>query len=324
MWFSSKSTGQGRHAKGTLRFLRKGLPKRREGRPVTQKREYSISADILFLWVLLMGTLVYIGFFSTFFLIGEPRIAGTNLISEVTLRESVENQITGKYLGIFPKRSFFLVRPRVLEERLRLEYPLLASVDTVRIFPDGIRVTVVERTKILLWCSGDQCYLIDEEGRAHDGSRALSSENMPYVIFVTDMSGKAVVSGDRIFDGQYGAFVVRMSEMFPEQLGLMIASRYSTDSRFASELRVKTDEGWEAYFGTDIPIESSLSALTLLLDKELPKEKRATLAYIDLRAENRIYYAFRDGEDGESQSVDPSPNPAAEKKIDTESKKKKK
>ncbi|MFZ2299568.1 MAG: FtsQ-type POTRA domain-containing protein [Candidatus Moraniibacteriota bacterium] len=322
MWFSSKHDGQGRHAKGTLRFLRKGLPKRREGRPATKKRDHDVSADILFLWVLLAGTLVYIGFFSTFFLIGEPRIMGVSKIPEQMLLASVEQQLSGKYLGIVPKRGFFTVRPRAIEERLRLEYPLLASLDVTRIFPDGMRITAVERTKILLWCSGDQCSLIDEEGRAHDGSRALSPENMPHVLLVTDMSGKPVTLGDKVLDRQYGAFVIRMSELFPERLGLAIESRYMTDSRFADEVRVKTQEGWEAYFGTDIPIGSSLDALALLLDKELPKEKRAMLAYIDLRAENRLYYAFREASGSETGAVISSDASVPEKKADEPKKKK--
>lgn len=298
MWFSSKQDGRKRRAKGAMKFLRKGLLKRRTERTVIHQYGWRISADFFFLWVLFSGTLIYLAFFSAFFLIGEPRITGISAVPEQAIRESVEQQMAGKHLGIIPKNGFFVVWPHVLEERLRLEYPLLASAEVTRVFPDGMRVAVTEREKIILWCSAGRCLLIDEAGIAHENSQVMLSENMPYVLFIDDMSAAPIVIGKPILDPGYGEFAVRMSGAFPERLGVAIEPRYATSSRFADELRVKTAEGWEAYFGTDIPIESSLRTLKLLFEKELPQDKRAKLAYIDLRTENRAYYAFRGEEDG--------------------------
>jgi hypothetical protein len=195
---------------------------------------------------------------------------------------------------------------------------------------------VTETKKIILWCSGGfvqnapkqtlrtRIVFIDEEGKAQDSGRALLSENIPYVVFITDRSGTSAARGEKVFDPSYGAFVVRINEMFPEQLGIELEPQYATVSRFANEVRVRTSEGWEAYVSTEIPIDSSLNALKLLFEKELPQELRAKLAYIDLRVENRVYYAFREGEDAENPSDVSSPVPAEEKKTETESKKKKK
>lgn len=338
MWFVSKHTQKKRPEQGRPRFLRKGLMMRREGRTIVgQDKRVHIHTGVFLLWLLLFATLFYIAFFSMFFLVGVPQITGMSEVSEETLRGSVETELSGKYASIFSKRDFFLVQPRVLEERLLREYPLLAAVSVTRIFPDGIRIEVTERKKIILWCSGEpvqnteemtpadgRCFLIDEEGKAQESSRALLPENIPYVIFITDMSGKAVVSGEKVFDSSYGTFVVRVNEQFPEQLGFSLEPRYTTVSRFANELRAKTSEGWEVYVSSEVSVDSSLNALKLLFEKELPQEKRAKLAYIDLRAENRVYYAFREGAGTENPS-DVSPSGVAEeKKTEIESKKKKK
>lgn len=303
-----------------MHFIRKGLPVERRHRTVAKKDEWRIGAGTLFLWLLFAGTLFYTAFFSTFFLVGEPRITGMSEVSEATLREFTDTQLSKKYFWIFSRHNFFLVRPRDLEERLRLEYPLLASVFVRRVFPVDLSIEVTERKKIILWYSGDECYLIDEEGVAHNSRQALLPENMKYALSITDTSRRPVVSGEKVFDASYGAFVIQMSELFPEQLGLTLEPRSTTTSRFASELRVKTDEGWEAYFGTDIKIESSLNVLKLLFEKALPKEERAKLAYIDLRAENRAYYAFRAGEAPTAVS---SPVVVEVKKIDASTKKEK-
>lgn len=323
MWFLSKHTTQKRHHKSERHFLRRGLLQRRKKRTLgEQKKNHHWPVGVFLLWLLFFATLFYTAFFSVFFLIGEVRIIGTSAVSEATIQGFVEQQLNEKYFNLFPRRNFFLARPYTLEKVLLDEYPLLSSASVTRVFPDSMRISVTERNKIILWCSQEQCFLVDEEGMAQDGERALLPENISHAIFITDMSGKPAAIGEKVFDSGYGMFVVDLSEMFTEQLGIALAPRLTTVSRFANEVRVKTSEGWEVYFGTDVPLQSSLNALKLLFEKELPKELRAKLAYIDLRTENRAYYAFRTEENTENKDAVVSPVP--EEKKSTESKKKKK
>jgi cell division septal protein FtsQ len=327
MWFSSKSPKQKSQRKETSRFLRKGLSRRYEARSVTVKSEGSrIPFSVIVLWSLVLITLFYLAFFSIFFRIGEPRLVGMDKVPREAVREFVEREITGTYLGIFPKRDFFLVRPLRLEEQLRQEYPLFAAVRVTRIFPDDISIDVTERKKNILWCAGESCYLIDEKGEAMENERALLPENIAHSLFVTDTSGKAVTAGERVFDPSYGAFVIRLNESFSTELNITLDPHMTTVSRFANEVRVKTNEGWEAYVSTDVPLESSVNALRLLFEKKLPGEMRAKLAYIDLRAENRVYYALRESERPEGENTDAATTSVSpeEQKIDSESKKKKK
>ena len=327
MWFSSKSPKQKSQRKETSRFLRKGLSRRYEARSVTVKSEGSrIPFSVIVLWSLVLITLFYLAFFSIFFRIGEPRLVGMDKVPREAVREFVEREITGTYLGIFPKRNFFLVHPLRLEEQLLQEYPLFAAVRVVRIFPDSISIDVTERKKNILWCVGESCYLIDEEGTAAENSRAFLPENIAHSLFVTDTSGKAVTAGEMVFDPSYGAFVIRLNESFSTELNITLDPHMTTVSRFANEVRVKTNEGWEAYVSTDVPLESSVNALRLLFEKKLPGEMRAKLAYIDLRAENRVYYALRESERSEGENTDTVMTPVSpeEQKTDSESKKKKK
>lgn len=337
MWFSSKHTKKKSSSKGKTRFLRKALPKRREGRavPKENKSGSGIFVSVLFLWLLFFATLGYVAFFSPFFVIGTPRISGMHQISPEALNTSLESQLAGKHLNILPKRNFFLFRPSALETFLRNEYPLLASATVVRVFPDGLSLSVTEREKMIVWCvieslenveenisSKRNCFLIDEAGRAGDASRALAEENISAVLFVTDTSGRVAVEGDRVFDSDYGRFILQLNRLFAEQIGIGLGVEYTTVSRFANEVRAKTHEGWEVYFNTEIPIEASLSALKLLFEKELPQERRTGLAYIDLRTENRVYYAFREENVATGDEAVLSDTPPPEQKAD-ESKKKK-
>ena len=296
MWFPFKRIRPKHRRKRTFHFLRKALPERRDSRTLKKKQNGNgRSGALLFLWIVFYGTLFYLFFFSSFILIEKIETLGTNVISETALQGFVTDQLAGKYWGIFPKRAYFVVRPHILEERLRTTYPLLATISVQCLFPNKLRLLVTERKKIIIWHSLDSSYLVDEDGITHESTQAVSLENEAFVITVTDTSDKPVTIGEKVFDAKYGAFVIGMNELFPERLGLTLEPKYTIVSRFAEELRAKTDEGWEVYFDTDIPIETSLHTLKLLFEKQLPREKRSKLAYIDLRAENRAYYAFRDG-----------------------------
>ncbi len=323
-------------SKNKTRFLRTALPKRREGRVVKKEdtQRSGTLVGVLFLWLLFLATLCYVLFFSVFFLVGVPEIRGTERISQTAFLASVENQLTGKYLGMFPKRNFFLIRPRALESFLRAEYPLLSSITVTRVFPDGLSLSVTEKERILLWClkqfaetgeemaaSENSCFLIDETGRARDGKRALLEENTTVTLFITDMSARAVMEGERVLDPSYGDFVIHIHRLFEDQVGIAIGAEYTTVSRFANEVRAKTSEGWEVYFNTEIPLTASLNTLTLLLEKELLPEKRSRLSYVDLRTENRVYYALRE-ESGVVESEVISDTPMPEQKTDEAKKKK--
>lgn len=322
MWFFSKRNTLKHREKGSIPFLRKALPGRRERRVLEKKKKEGRSIwGALLLWMIFCGTLVYIFFFSSFILIERVQIVGTNELSGETVERFAEDQLVGKYWKIFPKRGFVLVRLKDLETRLREEYPLLATVLVERIFPNSLRVSVTERKKIIIWKSLNVSYLVDAEGITHDSTKAFSPENETYLLTLTDTSGKSVTAREKVFDPEYGTFLIDMSQAFPEQLGLGLETQYTIVSRFADELRAKTDEGWDVYFSTTIPVETSLGTLSLLFEKELSKEKRANLAYIDLRAENRAYYTFRDGTN--ITAVSPTPSPALPKQGDNKETKKK-
>ncbi|MEI8096671.1 MAG: FtsQ-type POTRA domain-containing protein [Candidatus Moraniibacteriota bacterium] len=295
MWFSSKKNKLKHREKGSVPFLRKALPEHKERRVLEKKTEGRNIWGILLLWVVFLGTFVYLFFFSSFILIEKVQILGTNELSEQKVQKFVEDQLIGKQWKFFPKRGYMVVQLKDFETRLRNEFPLLATVSVERIFPNSLRVFVTEQKKIIIWKSSGVSYLVDNDGVTHDSAKALSPENEAYILTLTDTSNKPVAEGERVLDMDYRTFLIDMNQSFFERLGLRLETEYTIVSRFADELRAKTDEGWDVYFSTTIPAETSLSTLSLLFEKELPKEKRVNLLYIDLRAENRAYYTFRDG-----------------------------
>ncbi len=306
-------------SKGLFSF-RKSSRKERLAVVQEKEKEKPGVSGVVFLWGLLFMTVVYVAFFSPYLSVVQVSVIG----SEAPIRDKVsgflEGRISGKYFGLLPRNNFFVIRTDALEASLHDEYPLLREADVEKVFPDRMTVEVVRRNEVLLWCSSGPCYLLDENGRASDSSRMLMDGEAIAVRTVTDMSAKPVGFGQDVIDSHFVSFVLALPEVFKESIGMEIMTEFSTPSRFAEELRVRTAEGWEVYFSTSIPMESSLKALKLLLDKEISSdEKRKSLSYVDLRAENRIYYVMK-GEEKKEENSDEK----KEESLKKEEKKKKK
>ena len=56
---------------------------------------------------------------------------------------------------------------------------------------------------------------------------------------------------------------------------------------------VKVSEGWEIYINPSESIDWQITKVELVLDQEIPFEKRPLLEYIDLRSSDKIFYKLR-------------------------------
>jgi cell division septal protein FtsQ len=276
----------------------------------------------LVLWGILLGVSLYLLLFSPFLTVSRVEIAGLSKLGDQEVRRMITDELSGKYLGIWPKDNFFAVRSAKLSEQLASRYPLFRSVSVTRRFPDTLLVETKERERIVLWRgAGGQDLMLGEDGRLFRNDQALSEENAQYVVSITDLSSQPAAEGQLVADERLVPFVSAIGDEISRRLGLSIGSEYSVTSRFAGELRMMTGEGWELYASTEMPMASTIDALALLFEKELPAEKRAGLKYIDMRIENRVYYAFKDAP-AEEPAIQASES--SDKKVVDEEKKKKK
>ena len=295
----------------------------RERREVAYAKKNDASDwGVMLLWLCLGATTAYILFLSPYLLVEDSSISGAKHIPGERLEQFVTHELSGKYLGLVPRNNFFTLRTTQLESKLKQEYPLLKKATVTRVFPNTLRVELEECEKIVTWCSQGTCFMLDDNGVITENPRAYSDENKKYVLSVTDASGQTVSAGQRLFDWNFSAFVISLEPLMSERLGLSVEDEFTTASRFSDELRVKTKDGWEIYLNTKIPLQKSLSTLALLFEKELSAEKRIQLKYVDLRTENRVYYAFQDGGQLEAAATSSDSEPSKTEIKKAENKKK--
>lgn len=275
------------------------------------------------LWGSLLAVSGYLLLFSPFLTVSRVDISGLSELDDSDVRAAVMSELSGKHLGIWPKDNFFAVRPAKLSGLLTGQYPLLREVLVTRRFPETLLIEVKEREHIVLWHrAGEQGLMLGEDGRLFQNDQVFSEANAPYVVSITDLSAQPAAEGQRVADERLVPFVSSIGEEIARRLGLSVGNEYSIVSRFAGELRMTTGEGWELYMSTERPLAATLDALALLFEKELSPEKRSGLRYIDMRIENRVYYAFKDAP-AEEPAIESSESSDKKEVVDDEKKKKK-
>ncbi|MEI7750208.1 MAG: FtsQ-type POTRA domain-containing protein [Candidatus Moraniibacteriota bacterium] len=273
------------------------LPDRKVRKPLLVREKPERSGGILWgmmlLWMFFLSVAAYTLFFSDFHTIRTVEVSGTKDVSSEKIEAFVRERLAQKALRVFPQDNFFLVPTDSLGRDLLRAFPKLASVSVSRDFPSGIRIGATERDRILLWCSGDSCFLIGDDGVAQDASSAETPENEPFLLRVYDDSAGLVDIGKPLFEMKSARAIIRLATELPDR-GFTIALPFHSPSSVSDEVRITTEEGWDILVNLAIDPGKTIASLQLVLDKEIPADRRSALRYIDLRTENRAFFAYRD------------------------------
>ncbi len=270
-----------------------------------------IFARVLFyiLLVCFLAVTGYVLFFSTYLKISKLVIVGNSELSVEEIKKVIGDQQQGKILKIIPKDNFLLVSKSAVEKLLAGHFRKIKSVSVVKKFPDTLEITLQERKALLVFCNGEACFLIDENGVAYSeadfNSPELTQNNL---IKISDSSPEAIKLGDEILDQTYIQYVSTLKEALG-RINLTVENDFWTPSLMADEVNVKITQGGELYFSTQFPLESAIKTLAIILKKEPLETQQSDLTYIDLRTENKVFYRLNSqpvAENTDSQATDKS------------------
>ncbi len=244
------------------------------------------------LWGVFLVTVVYVLFASPFHSVGDVSVVGAVDIPENRLEAFLRDRMSGKWFAMFPKDNFFLSSASVMERSLLESFPKLRSAEIRKRFPNRVQAIVSERDRIPLWCFSGECFLIGDDGTARDARFAVQAENEAFLFRIEDSGARAIVSGDPVLDEGMISRVLRLEQGIRMSGMVAIVPRAVTPSRVSGEFRFTTTEGWDILANTEWDPEMTIAALRLVLEKEIPEERRAKLRYVDLRTEKKAFYSF--------------------------------
>jgi cell division septal protein FtsQ len=295
---------------------------------IHEKKKPSFTLGKFIFWMLLIaffGGIIYSLFFSGFLAVNQIEINGLNELDRKNIDEVVNSKIEGKYLKMIDKNNLLLVSNRTVENELLKRFVKIENVRIIKKFPHGLIVNIEERESSMVLCPIEDCFMIDKAGISFskvDYSLPEIRENK--LVWLRDLSDKAVNIGSETLSSEYLKFILAIEDKMKSELDISMEKNYETPSRVSADIRGKTQDGWKIYFNENIDLQKEINMLGIVLSEKIG-DRRQDLDYIDLRADNKVYYKFKQGTQEEmNKDEEGQPSQPAEKKAEENGKKKKK
>lgn len=240
----------------------------------------------VFLISVIGGIAIYNIFFSPFFQIGEVLIYGNGRTIPRELQNFIGRQLS-QNIFFFSTKSIFLISAGEIKNRVLENFPSLAQVEVKRRWPDTLEVHVQEREPKAIWCKEMACFFVDEKGIIFE----KVADAFDQLIIQSPSYSEELFLGKQVLSGKEMADILFLRDSFKNELQLDIPEVVFVSSQ---RINVRTPEGWEVYF--NFPVDDlswQMTRLKLVLQEEIPAERRPELEYIDLRF-SKIYYRYLD------------------------------
>ncbi|MCC6405096.1 MAG: FtsQ-type POTRA domain-containing protein [Candidatus Yanofskybacteria bacterium] len=225
------------------------------------------------------GAFVWVFFVSSLFAITNIAVDGAQAIGNEAVTATVGGLLDQRTLQIFqPARNILFLNTTAVGDALREHYGNIERVAVEKVYPHGLRVSVVEREPVGIWCRGDACRYYDRSGA--QWGEAVPSRG-PLLLLVNDERSSAD-------DAQ--EVTQRLLAATDGLIALGIRPRWATLPDSApGDMRIATDRSFELYMDASGDIADQLSTLGVLLSERATDAAWAP-RYIDLRTAGRVYY----------------------------------
>jgi cell division protein FtsQ len=262
---------------------------RRYRKPHKIRRKTSIFKKKFF-WIfvlvlLFFGGSAYLVSFASFFNVKEIEILGNKKVSADDIKHLVNEKIIRNFWN-FSSKSIFLANLAKAKDDLLKEFPQLEDISFQKKLPGSLIVEAKERTAVAIFCPDTNCFLVGKGGIVFEKTDVIFSE-FPKI---KNIQGKLNFSlGEKIIDEKTLTFILDIKSRLNEKLKINV-EEFNIPS--LQRLNVRTKETWEIYFNLEEDLNWQIEKLILVLEKEIPPEKRKDLEYIDLRF-TRVYFKYR-------------------------------
>ncbi|MFZ2188325.1 MAG: FtsQ-type POTRA domain-containing protein [Candidatus Moraniibacteriota bacterium] len=277
---------------------RKKVDLPRNKKPFSGKWVYRLVA------VLFFATVIFTLFFSDYLTITSIGIAGLNKLEEAPIRNVIENELRGKYLGLVRRDNLIVFSGKKTTEMLLDNFKRIKTVRVDKYFPNGLSVTIEERKLTMLFCSLGNCYVLNEKGEAYGASNFSTEElEKENIITLNDLGDAQIDAETSPLESSFQEFILKLEKAVFDGTGIVLKKQYETPSRMSGDLKVETEDGWKIYFSEAVGIEREILMLRTAVVDKIEKERQKDLEYVDLRIANKVFYKFKEGLE-QSQAVE--------------------
>lgn len=186
-----------------------------------------------------------------------------------------------KRIGIWCQVEEIVDEERLTEEAKETNFKEDEETEEIKKDEEARKKEKVSQTKI------KDCFYLDEEGIIFQESPLISGS---LILNIYSSKDEQVKLRQQVLSPETIDFILILKEELPKIKTAAGLSWQLNNFRVISpeDLRVKMSTGWQIYFNPAYAAESQLKALEMVLEKQI--EETASLEYVDLRIENRVYY----------------------------------
>ncbi|HEA84493.1 MAG TPA: FtsQ-type POTRA domain-containing protein [Candidatus Wildermuthbacteria bacterium] len=235
---------------------------------------------------------VYLLWFLPFLQVKEVEVVGDESISSERVVAITKEKISQNILG-FKSSTILFVGKSAVSEALQDSFPSVESASVRKSFPSKIIVTISLRQEIISWCKLAEedkvCVAVDRFGIAFKDA----SFSDLYITGPPELQD--IVWGDRIIDPELLSKLLDLRTEAEPWSVLREDGVTIVEFAIISEnwVHVVSSEGWAAYINPKENLDWQLTKLKLVLEREVPQEKRGELLYLDLRFGDQAFIKYQ-------------------------------
>lgn len=229
-------------------------------------------------------------------------VRGNKVLTEDEIKLKVWDELSGKYLRVFPETNVFLYPQKTVEENLTALFPRIGSVSAELDAERILTVTLTEREPFALWCgreiaevpADDACSYIDDKGFVFAKAPHFSG-NAYFEFYGKGMLPDGDPAGHDFLPLVSYQHILKVKEEL-ESFHIHPTKIFAADDggAFFSEA-----SGYGIRFNTDQDIsllQSNMQAVFRSSSWGNTAAAASRLEYLDFRFGNKVYYKHKDKE----------------------------
>lgn len=248
------------------------------------------------LFFILLCTLVFVFFFTSFF-----------VVKNITLERENLRVDTGKVIDSLQNyryRNILFISTAEIEKQIQKDFPEYQTVEVRRVLPGTLTIQVknfdiIARVKIYIKPQTkltelnlttlelkptEQILALNAEGIIEQESAGY--EHLP-LLEISQVQEMPLVQGDRLLKKELLDLILQAKTLFWEVLGINTVSMFYFPD--AKEVHLKTEQGYEIWIDFSSPIAEQIDKLKKI-SNDIDWQKNPPEEHIDLRVKNRIIY----------------------------------
>lgn len=226
-------------------------------------------------------------------------VSGNETISAHELGLVVQQELSGYYWGLFSRRNALLYPRFTMRDRLFEEFPRIKTLDINTENFEETALTMTERKRHALYCTGEECFSIDDEGYVFAQAPFFSSPTMfvygtGSVSYIETPIRRSVLGGGQTFT-LFEAFRDTVAELLSQQpvrLEVRDGNAYHVTLENGAEI-ILNPGNIESYEEVLANLEAILTSEEFLTEAG---ENLSNLDYLDMRYGRKAFFKVGDSE----------------------------